>query len=83
MVDDGLQDAETAAAVFLGPIDTCPASGRELLEPLDPPVPFALVFREEVEIGVFTFGPVLVEPRAELRAKLFVFACSSAYDPFA
>src|SRR5262249_58502178 len=73
MVDDGPQYAEAAATVVLGPIDTCPASRRELLEPFDPPVPFAFVFREEVEVIVFTFGPVLVEPGAELRAKLFVF----------
>src|SRR5262249_13470270 len=73
VVDDGLQDAEAAPAVFLGPIDTGPAPGRELLEPFDPPIPLALIFREEVQIIVFTFGPVLVEPDATLRAKLIVF----------
>src|SRR5579885_1471146 len=73
MIDDGLQDARAASAIFFGPIDSGPSARREFLTPSDAPAPLALIFGEEIQIVVGMIGFVLLQPGAKLSAKLFVF----------
>src|SRR5229473_6168401 len=70
MVDDGLEEAQSAPTVFHGPIDAGPSARRELPIPSDTPVPVVFAtLGDAIERQGRVVRRIFLEPRSEFTPK--------------